>query len=136
MFFYAVFLQYESKFISKENIDSYLNFILLKNTLNDIVFLFQKGLKGNMNLFNNIFGNIVLFMPLPFFLNRIFNIQKSAAIVFIGLLLSVWVEAMQYLFILGVTDIDDVLLNVLGTYLGCVLILNVFKMKVQSDKKI
>ena len=126
---YAVFFQYASKSISKENIDNYLNFIPIKNTFNDILFLFENGIKGNMNLVSNIFGNILLFLPLAFFLIRLFKIQEIKTILLIGFLLSLWIEITQYLFILGVSDIDDILLNVLGTYLGFLFVDKV-KMKI------
>ena len=117
-FIYAVFLQYNKKNITYENVNKHSNLIPIKNTLQDISILWNNGFRKNMNLFANIIGNILLFMPLPFFLIEIFNFKKNIYILLFAILISGWVEAMQYVFLLGVTDIDDVMLNITGCYLG------------------
>lgn len=135
IFFFAVFMQNGKKSISAENIEGYVNLVPVRSTINDFSYLTQHGLIGNMNLFNNIIGNIILFMPLPFFLIRIFNYKKILPILLTALLLSLWVEAMQYIFILGVPDIDDVLLNVLGAFLGWILIAKIKSESIHSKNQ-
>jgi glycopeptide antibiotics resistance protein len=72
--------------------------------------------------FSNIFGNVLVFVPLGLYLPatlpamRRFN-RTLAAIVFV----SVSLEALQYLLGTGSTDIDDVWLNAAGGSLGYVL---------------
>jgi glycopeptide antibiotics resistance protein len=70
----------------------------------------------------NIVGNIVVFMPLgimlPLLSKRLSGIAKG---VIFSAGLAVAIEAAQYIFAVGVTDIDDIILNVLGGFLGSVL---------------
>ena len=66
----------------------------------------------------NFFGNIILFMPLGFFLVLISQKCRRLSIcLLIGCTISLAIEFLQ-LFILRETDIDDILLNALGTALG------------------
>ncbi len=61
-------------------------------------------------------GNIVWFVPLGIYI----GLKKGtpvAAIAF-GLLLSVGIEAGQYIFSSGVTETEDVILNTFGCFLG------------------
>lgn len=63
----------------------------------------------------NLIGNIVVFMPLPFFLHCLFKAFDKWYKVFPAVILSVFiVEALQFLFMTGSADIDDVILNVSG----------------------
>lgn len=69
---------------------------------------------------HNILGNIAVFIPLGLFLqvllrNKIFG--KSLLIV---ILASVSIEIIQFAFILGAADIDDVILNVCGGVIGII----------------
>ncbi|WP_176545025.1 VanZ family protein [Bacillus sp. AFS041924] len=63
----------------------------------------------------NIFGNIVLFVPFGIILT---SIMKSKKVISIGLFLSVSIEVFQFMMSFRVSDIDDVILNTLGTYIG------------------
>ncbi|PEC51921.1 hypothetical protein CON00_00590 [Bacillus sp. AFS096315] len=63
----------------------------------------------------NIFGNIILFVPFGFSLT---SIKRSKKVILIGLFLSVSIEVVQFLMTLRTSDIDDVILNTLGTYIG------------------
>ncbi|MGG0574556.1 VanZ family protein [Priestia aryabhattai] len=69
-------------------------------------------------ILNNI-GNIILFLPFGFFLSMRFrgidNVTKS---LLVGMLLSVSIEIVQLFMPNRWTDIDDVLLNTLGTGIG------------------
>ncbi|MDG0060834.1 MULTISPECIES: VanZ family protein [Priestia] len=69
-------------------------------------------------ILNNI-GNIILFLPFGFFLpmrfKKIDNLSKS---LLVGMLLSVSIEIAQLFMPNRWTDIDDVLLNTLGTGVG------------------
>ncbi|MFF3023876.1 VanZ family protein [Gottfriedia sp. NPDC057948] len=63
----------------------------------------------------NIFGNIILFVPFGFSLT---SVKRSKKVILIGLFLSVSIEVVQFLMTLRTSDIDDVILNTLGTYIG------------------
>lgn len=66
-------------------------------------------------LFNAV-GNVVLFVPLgilAFYLLR--NVRQVVAV---GFGLSLAIEVLQYVFSLGITDTDDLMLNTLGALVG------------------
>ncbi|HVZ96366.1 MAG TPA: VanZ family protein [Chitinophagaceae bacterium] len=62
-------------------------------------------------------GNVVLFLPLGFFL-RFFIPYKKTIILCYGIAVSICIELVQLIFHLGVCDIDDVILNTAGLYMG------------------
>ena len=67
-----------------------------------------------MGYWGNIALNILLFIPLGLLLGR-----KQA--IAIGLLLSAGIELTQFVFRLGVCELDDVLNNTIGTAVGCLM---------------
>lgn len=73
---------------------------------------------GAFKYYTDLFGNILLFVPLPFILLLATKVCKPLHIVAIGFLLSFQIELMQFIFVVGYTDVDDVILNTLGTVLG------------------
>ncbi|NWF39954.1 VanZ family protein [Bacillus sp. 8A6] len=81
---------------------------------------------GYPNLvFLNLAGNILLFVPLGFFLYQAFRTMRWQKAVLGGFLLSTMIELLQWMFsqsgiITRSSDIDDILLNTLGTALGCI----------------
>ncbi|WP_091022935.1 VanZ family protein [Bacillus sp. UNCCL81] len=73
----------------------------------------------------NIFGNIILFVPFGFILT---SIKKSKKIILIGLFLSISIEVVQFMMSFRTSDIDDVILNTIGTYIGYkISMINLFK---------
>lgn len=66
----------------------------------------------------NLFGNIALFIPLPFLLISFLRIRTLPNVLLASFIASLSVEAMQFLFKRGVADVDDILLNVLGALIG------------------
>lgn len=66
------------------------------------------------NFLGNIFGNIILFIPFTFIAIRVFNLSGFFKITGLACLLSIAIELTQYYTGLGVTDIDDVILNTAG----------------------
>lgn len=66
----------------------------------------------------NLFGNFLAFMPLPLFVCMFFKKFKSGLKIFIIVLISVIaIELLQFLFLTGSSDIDDVILNTSGAML-------------------
>ena len=90
--------------------------------------------KGGIFSLINVIGNIVLFIPLGIYL-ILFNHNKRVFINTLwSVIISVAVEVLQYLFKVGATDIDDIILNGLGGFLGIVIykiICKIFKDKVR-----
>lgn len=74
------------------------------------------------NYFQNLFGNIALFVPFGFFLPLLYPKMHFGKVVLIAALSSSLIEFIQYLnMFLGYyryVDIDDVLLNTFGAMLG------------------
>lgn len=74
----------------------------------------------NLNVwFFNLFGNVIAFVPFGFLLpctnKKLNHIWK---VIGITLLLSLFIEIMQIVFRVGVFDIDDIILNVVGGTIG------------------
>jgi len=79
----------------------------------------------------NIIGNIAAFLPMGFFLplviSRLNNIYRTTVLV---LLISIIIEINQFIFKVGVFDLDDIILNTIGGLIGfCIyrLIKNIIK---------
>ncbi len=65
----------------------------------------------------NIFGNIGIFMPIQYFILKIFNLKKFNHIFLIDIILIFMVEFLQLITHTGIFDVDDMLLNLLGMVL-------------------
>ena len=66
----------------------------------------------------NIFGNIILFIPVSFIAVQVFRMTNFFVMVGMGFLLSLSIEVAQYYTGLGVADVDDVILNTAGAAIG------------------
>lgn len=87
-------------------------------SINDLVhhFYFMVPLK-------NILGNIILFMPFGFILVLKFNrINNLLNVVLVGILTSTLIELIQLLLPNRAFDVDDIILNGLGTMMGFLLL--------------
>lgn len=73
------------------------------------------------SVFINIFGNIGMFIPFGFLGWIFLKFQNLKELMVSFLSLIVIVEAFQYFTRLGVFDIDDVILNSFGVWLGFLL---------------
>lgn len=67
--------------------------------------------------YQNVLGNIILFIPVGYFISRYANAKKATSISFISFIISLTIEIVQYK-IGRAFDIDDILLNTLGGSLG------------------
>ncbi|HEX8330741.1 MAG TPA: VanZ family protein [Hymenobacter sp.] len=76
---------------------------------------------GPVNYWTNIFGNIALFVPLPLLVAALSPLRNRWALLGIGVGLSISIEVIQYVWRIGVPDIDDVIMNSTGTLLGVLL---------------
>ena len=65
-----------------------------------------------------IVQNLILFMPFGFLLCGATKRPHTVRILLAGFLLSLFIELCQLLFRLGWFEVDDILHNTLGTYLG------------------
>ena len=72
----------------------------------------------------NLGGNVILFIPLGFFLPRVFpSLRKFRRTLLATALIIIAVELAQLFTLLGSCDIDDLILNVMGATIGYLLFL-------------
>lgn len=67
---------------------------------------------------SNLIGNLVLFLPLGVYVTLLNPNKRISVNTGLIALISVIVEIAQYLFKVGATDIDDVILNTVGGLVG------------------
>ena len=90
--------------------------------------MYWKLLKGNASpyyirhAFINLAGNVIMFVPLGYFLPKIFEkLRKFWKTTLFSLCLIVTVETVQYFTMLGTCDVDDLILNMVGVGIGYLL---------------
>lgn len=71
-------------------------------------------------IITNLLGNVVLFVPLGIYFALFSHGKQEKRNIFLVFLMSLLAEIIQVTFKWGVGDIDDVILNTLGGYLGVV----------------
>lgn len=76
---------------------------------------------GAFAVFTNLFGNILIFVPLGFFLPMGSKRRSFFATSFYSFGLSFCVEVFQLITKVGSFDVDDLLLNTIGGILGYIL---------------
>lgn len=82
-------------------------------------FWMYKDQIGLWNVFLNLAGNVIGFIPFGFILPLLSpELRKGGSVIFYGMTMSVVVEALQLFGRVGSCDVDDVILNTLGAFLG------------------
>jgi glycopeptide antibiotics resistance protein len=76
----------------------------------------------NVEFFKDFIGNILLFVPFPFLLFYVLDIKSYRRVFWFSVAASLCVELLQYIFNIGVADIDDLALNTLGISIGWVIL--------------
>ena len=76
---------------------------------------------GSYKFIKNVIGNILLFVPFGFFANYYINNKKTSTALLIPLIVSGCAEGIQY-YIGRSFDVDDIILNVIGGYVGYLLL--------------
>lgn len=72
---------------------------------------------GSAPFYNQVIGNIILFVPFGYFVSALVSVKRVPGIFFMTLLTSSTIECVQY-FIGRSFDIDDIILNVVGGIIG------------------
>ena len=62
----------------------------------------------------NIFGNLLVFVPLEYFLIELFKVKKFSVNFIVSFGIILLIELFQYIFKVGVLDIDDIILCMFG----------------------
>lgn len=81
-------------------------------------FLFPQNSVRRAFALGNLLGNIVLFVPLGLYISLLNPRGKILVNTLLVTAASVAAEVMQYVFMVGASDIDDVILNTLGGLAG------------------
>jgi len=107
--------------------------------LNFIPFRFIFDIQGYtiITWFKNVIGNIVLFIPVGFFLLCLFPNAREWSIkkyIFRIAFLIIGIELFQLFLMCGHCDIDDFILNLLGSYLGFMVTKRTLKMRGSSEE--
>ncbi len=66
------------------------------------------------NIIINLFGNLIIFMPLEYFIIELFNKKHFLINLIVSSLIIIIKEIMQFIFKVGIFDIDDIILCVIG----------------------
>lgn len=91
------------------------NIVPLSTISNYFVALRNDNLR-KITFFYNIFGNVLAFIPLSLFVPRIFKIiNKWYKYFIVSSIFIIFIEVMQMIMRCGSCDIDDYILNILGT---------------------
>lgn len=88
------------------------NFVPLKTIINYMTSDLSRGI-----IINNLVGNLVLFIPFGMLIGILINKFVWKALV-VGFITSFGFELIQLMFVLGAFDIDDIILNTMGTLIG------------------
>ena len=85
-----------------------------------IIYYFMNSSKFNFNaIFINLVANIVTFIPLGFFMTMFFKkFNKISTMAVFSVIIIFIIEVLQFIFNVGVFDIDDIILNSLGCIIG------------------
>lgn len=81
---------------------------------------FQRAIE-QPEMYRSMLMNVFLFEPLGLALPFVFKgsaVKRILLSIMIGFALSVIIETVQYFFVLGMAEIDDVICNTLGTAIG------------------
>lgn len=74
--------------------------------------------KGSFEAPLIFFGNLLVFIPMAFIVNRLLKNAKPIHIMVIGFIIPIVVEGYQYVLECGNVDVDDLILNWLGFLIG------------------
>lgn len=85
--------------------------------------------------FRNIAGNMMVFVPMGFFVSILFFHKNGLRTLFMCMAVILLIEAAQLVFKIGYFDIDDIVLNALGCLGGYLLSLFCGKAKTCGHKK-
>lgn len=99
-----------------------VNLIPFKNIFSLTIYTFKSG-HGIWHWVVNVPGNIIAFMPMALPLNYFVRKKIRAGFyVMLIFMIPVSAEFLQYIFQTGSCDVDDVILNVTGIFIGTVLL--------------
>lgn len=85
-------------------------------------FLKYGKILGWESVFLNLAGNIIGFIPFGFFFPMLFvKVRRLSTVFLLSMEFSLSIECLQLIFKVGSFDVDDILLNTLGGWIGGIL---------------
>lgn len=134
LLFYALIFKYVSPMeLFSSNREYFRN-------VNMIPFLtIYSYLSGSLNVpplvvASNILGNIILFVPMGIYLQLLKKNKKIGMNILIVFLITLSVELFQFIFGLGAADIDDIILNCLGGFIGILVYRRLYEFLKNEEK--
>jgi len=120
---YLLFLQRDYTISSslKEHIENSVNVIPFHSIDRFIYIINHYGMTSDLTRFAiiNLVGNVIMFIPLGYFLVVIFHKQRNILYFFMTCFIIIGsIEVLQLLTMLGSFDVDDLLLNMVGCLIG------------------
>lgn len=121
VFIYYVVLLFNMVVFARYNsIDSY-NLVPFKS----IIDIFKNGTTYEVII--NTFGNLLVFMPLEYFLIELFKVKKISINFILSFGIILLIELFQHVFKVGVLDIDDLILCTCGMMLFYIIYIRIKK---------
>ena len=121
VFIYYVILLFNMVVFARYNsIDSY-NLISFKSTFD----IFKNGTIYSIII--NVFGNLLVFVPLEYFIIELFKVKKFLFNFILSFGINLLIELFQYVFKVGVLDIDDLILRTFGMMIFYVIYAKIYK---------
>lgn len=108
IFIYYSILLFNMAFFARYNIVDSYNIIPFKSITN----IFKNG--SIYSIIINIFGNLLIFVPLEYFIVELLNVKKIYINFVISFITVLIIEILQFIFKVGVFDVDDLILCVFG----------------------
>lgn len=110
MYLFGIYIMCLFTVVTYQDVESYgNNFTPFKE-------MFRYTLGSNLFI-KNVIGNMVMFMPYGFFTGYFLKINKVSVVLLLSMLVSTSIEIIQG-YIGRVFDIDDIILNVIGSIIG------------------
>ena len=129
--FYTGFLLWNILFKYVSPIEVFTSDRYCSRTINLIPF--NDIIQGNYNKLD-LFGNIILFIPLGIYISIFLN-NKTIKNILSILIISLVFESCQYIFGIGATDITDVITNTIGGAIG-IYIYKMFAILFKDEEKV
>ena len=125
LFIYYVILLFNMVIFARYNSVNSYNLIPFKSIIEIIK-------NGNVySIIINIFGNLLIFMPLEYFIIELFKLNRLSLNFIISFIVILLIELFQFVFKAGVFDIDDLLICIFGMMMFYIIYNKVKKMYVK-----
>ncbi|MGL4572487.1 MAG: VanZ family protein [Clostridium sp.] len=131
LIFYILFVLWNILFKYVSPLELFSTHRYFSRTLNLIPF--NDILNGYYNKLD-IFGNIILFIPLGIYINIIIKNNKALKNIYIIVVISLILETIQYIFGIGASDITDIITNTIGGIIGVFIYMILKKLFAQDFK--